>query len=690
MQILLVDDDYAIRDLLRLWLKGTEHSMEHVSNGMDVLQMGRSRLENYELAFIDWAMPGINGFETGIQLKESVEGLFTVMMTSNEASDIIIQAFRDWRFDDFLTKPVRKHEFFETLIRAQKYLHQRKALTNEVQLNKALRLRWVEQSYQFIGTSAAMDQVRQMISKVAPLDAPVLIQGETGTGKELVARELYKQSRRSHGPFVPVNCGAIPTELFESELFGHEKGAFTGAIEKKEGIFKLANGGTLFLDEIGDLPMPLQVKLLRVLQDSVIFPVGSNRPIHVNVRIISATHQNLHEHIAENRFRQDLFYRLNVFSIPIPPLRERVDDIEPLVRHFVSKYSHTNPQVTAISDATFEMLRQYSWRGNVRELENQVARALAFCRESSLKSNDFPDIHKEALSTPRRPASTAGVPSPIPPYQKTLAKNPEQPESSVSTAWTRPLPSSVAPDVEGERKVEADYETVWRCFEQNQFQLWQIRNKNKMLQQLEQILANAHYQKRGHFGRIVVREPAWMPVIFRYISPIHQRVMHLEITFRFLCEGESMETLQQELLDFNLPTTKKKRANRILQPVYKGMPDSYIFDQLYPPAKRNAPMQRSPQMIARAMVLRFAQTRRDLKTLKKIFQFTMNELITESLRQDFDFLPSDGMESIRACLCSSTHVFGGISSKMKANPLAIEEEIRQVFPQYRILPDFVL
>lgn len=245
-------------------------------------------------------------------------------------------------------------------------------------------------SRNLVGSSAPLEGIRQLISKVAPTDASVLILGESGTGKEVVARCIHDESQRAQGPFVPVNCGAIPAELLESELFGHEKGAFTGAVSSRKGRFEMASGGTLFLDEIGDMPLQMQVKLLRVLQERSFERVGSNTTQMCDLRVIAATHQNLQQRVDAGEFRMDLFYRLDVFPITIPPLRERVEDIPPLVKRFVALMEHEQRGSISICDDAMDCLMRYRWPGNVRELSNLVERLAILFPDSKVRTADLP------------------------------------------------------------------------------------------------------------------------------------------------------------------------------------------------------------------------------------------------------------------------------------------------------------
>lgn len=288
-----------------------------------------------------------------------------------------------------------------------------------------------------VGASAAMEGVRRLVAQVAPSQASVLVLGESGTGKEVVARSIHQRSKRADGPFVPINCGAIPGELLESELFGHEKGAFTGAIGTRQGRFELAAGGTLFLDEIGDMPLPMQVKLLRVLQERRFERVGSNRTQRCDVRVIAATHQDLERRVETGDFRMDLFYRLNVFPIDVPPLRERVEDIPALVRRFVEAMRREDRGSVAIGDDAMAALMAYRWPGNVRELSNLVERLAILYPEAPVAARDLPPkFALEARSAPRRSGEWDPAPGPAP---VSSAAAPGGADSAGELAPTRPV-----------------------------------------------------------------------------------------------------------------------------------------------------------------------------------------------------------------------------------------------------------
>ncbi|MEC8544655.1 MAG: sigma-54 dependent transcriptional regulator, partial [SAR324 cluster bacterium] len=397
MRILIIDDEPYVEALIKGWFRSSEHELNFLQSGATLMREGATFVKKYDVVIIDKQLPEVDGLQIGKHLKENYPGLVTIMVTGFESTETLVSAFRDSHFDDYISKPFDSRKLQDSLLRAQRLVEERHALTSEYKLNESLRLRTIETPKQLVGQSPRFLEMMALIEKFAPLEGPILIRGETGTGKELVAREIYKRSRRQHGSFVPVNCGAIPAELFESELFGHEKGAFTGAIGKKEGLVKLADGGTLFLDEIGDTPLALQVKLLRMLQEGEILSVGSNRQQKVNVRVISATNQKLEDQIKVKDFREDLLYRLNVFTIYLPPLRERQEDLPMLIQHFIQKNSTLNPRVVGVDPNALEMLSHWPWEGNIRELENVIQRTCALAESEYLRPEDFKEIYHELV-----------------------------------------------------------------------------------------------------------------------------------------------------------------------------------------------------------------------------------------------------------------------------------------------------
>jgi two-component system nitrogen regulation response regulator GlnG len=383
-RILVADDEHSIRFVLREVLEGAGHEVEEASSGDEA----RSRLasERFELAFLDIRMPGMTGLELLDEIRASTpEGPVVVIMTAQNTFDHAIEAMKRGAFD-YLTKPFDLAEVEALVEKAVKLRGLHREITDlRRQIGTVFR-----SGEALVGSSAAMLGTLKTIGRVAPTEASVLIRGESGTGKDLVARAIHYHSRRCDAPFLAVNMTALPSELIEAELFGHERGAFTGAVEARAGRFREAEGGTLLLDEIGDLPMPLQTKLLRVLQDREVTPLGGERPIPVDVRILAATHQNLEERVREGSFREDLYFRLNVVPITISPLRERLDDIPVLVEHFVERFAEElSVRKRWPTEGAMRRLAAHRWPGNVRELENAIKRALVLASGDVITEEDL-------------------------------------------------------------------------------------------------------------------------------------------------------------------------------------------------------------------------------------------------------------------------------------------------------------
>jgi len=390
-KILLIDDSPEILENLSEYLSSLGYDVTTASDGTSGIHLIEKQF--YDIIMTDMKMPGADGMEVLRYVKEhSVESI-CIILTGYGTIRNAVEAIKNGAFD-YLTKPVKLDEISITLDRALEYRNLKRENTN---LRNQLK-----KKYQFkniIGESPAMQSVFETIGKVADTDSTVLILGESGTGKELIARALHYNSYRKDGPFVPVNCAAIPSELLESELFGHEKGAFTSAIRTRIGRFELANGGTLFLDEIGDMNPNLQAKLLRVLQERQFERIGGVKPIKVDIRIISATHQDLKKAVLKKKFREDLYYRLNVIPIQIPPLRERKSDIPLLVHHFINLYSRSRKKkITGITDEAMKGLMDYQWPGNVRELENMIERLIILSNRERIDLTDFPERIFPSLS----------------------------------------------------------------------------------------------------------------------------------------------------------------------------------------------------------------------------------------------------------------------------------------------------
>lgn len=380
-RILIIDDQDPIRRVLRDIFENEKYQVDDVATGPEGIQLVKD--QEYDAVFCDIKMPEMDGMEVLDAVKE-ISDVPVIMISGHGTIDTAVEAIKKGAFD-FIQKPPDLNRLLITLRNAL----DKQSLSSE---NKALK-KVVKQQYEMIGESAPMIEVKEMIGKVAPTTARVLITGENGTGKELVARQLHQLSGRCYGPFIEVNCAAIPSELIESQLFGHEKGAFTSAVKQRKGDFELADGGTLFLDEIGDMSLAAQAKVLHALQENKIVRVGGEKEIPVNVRILAATNKNLKDEIGKGNFREDLYHRLSVIVIEVPPLRERKDDIPLLVENFVGLIAQNmgKPAPMFTADA-MEELKQYKWTGNIRELHNIVERLVILCGNRISKD----DIHKYA------------------------------------------------------------------------------------------------------------------------------------------------------------------------------------------------------------------------------------------------------------------------------------------------------
>ncbi len=368
-KILVVDDEKNMCDFLDIMLKKEGYDVTCTTSGEDALKLLEDNL--YNMILTDVRMPGMDGFDVLRKTKEVSPDTVVIMITAYGSPEGAVTAMKEGAYD-YITKPFQVDEVKLTI---------RKALERNALLSENIRLRQeVEERYKFwnlIGKSPKMQRVYELVEKVSQTKANVLITGESGTGKELVAKAIHYNSPRKTRSFVTLNCGAIPENLLESELFGHMKGSFTGAIANKRGLLEMAEGGTLFMDEIGELPLPLQVKLLRVIQEREFKRVGGTEDMKVDVRIISASNQDLGQKVVHGGFREDLFYRLNVIQIKLPRLRERKEDIPLLVNHFVRKYSaETGKEIEGISPEALELLLGYDFPGNVRELENIIERSI--------------------------------------------------------------------------------------------------------------------------------------------------------------------------------------------------------------------------------------------------------------------------------------------------------------------------
>ncbi len=367
-RILVIDDEPAIRRILREILEHEKYNVDDAASAVDALPLVKEN--EYDAILCDIKMPQMDGIEFLEEAKKITDAPI-IMISGHGTIDTAVEAIKKGAFD-YIAKPPELNRLLITLRNA---LDKSKLMTETKVLKKA-----VTRQYQMIGSSKPMMEIHDMIEKVAPTSARVLIEGENGTGKELVARQLHELSNRSYAPFIEVNCAAIPSELIESQLFGHEKGSFTSAIKMKKGDFELANNGTLFLDEIGDMSLSAQAKVLRALQENKITRVGGESEINVNVRIIAATNKNLKEEIQKGNFREDLYHRLSVIIINVPPLRERLDDIPELVNYFVENISDGMGKATpTFTQDAIEELQKYRWTGNIRELHNVIERLVILC-----------------------------------------------------------------------------------------------------------------------------------------------------------------------------------------------------------------------------------------------------------------------------------------------------------------------
>ncbi len=373
-----------MRLTLTALLKGAGHTLAQAATGDAAIE--KIQKNDFDVVITDLKLDKISGMEVLSATKTQNPQTEVIMLTGYGSIETAVAAMKAGAID-YLTKPIDTEELMLALERAQ----ERQQLKSEVARLRSV----VEKELKFdpgniVASSESMRQVLEMVARVAPTDATVLVQGESGTGKELIARALHQNSPRKDGPFIPINCGALPENLLESELFGHVKGAFTGAHQNKKGLFEEADGGTLFLDEIGEMMPSTQVKLLRVLQDSEVRRVGANTSVKVDVRVVAATNQKLQQRVKENGFREDLYYRLQVIPIFLPPLRERTEEILPLVNHYLHVIADKmSKPVKGLAPGAAKALQEYSWPGNIRELINAVERAVILARDEQVKTEDF-------------------------------------------------------------------------------------------------------------------------------------------------------------------------------------------------------------------------------------------------------------------------------------------------------------
>jgi two-component system nitrogen regulation response regulator NtrX len=396
-RILVIDDEAAIRDSLKMTLEYEGYEVLAAATGQEGLNLAER--DAPDLVLLDVKMPGMDGIEVLERLRSMNESLPVIVVSGHGTISTAVEATKKGAFD-FIEKPFASDRVLVSLRNA---LDQRQLRDENRTLRKAVEVR-----HQMIGDSAALKQVMAAVGRAAPTNATVLIQGESGVGKELVARTIHRNSLRSRERFIQVNCAAIPEELIESELFGHEKGSFTGATEKQVGKFEQADRGTIFLDEVGDMSAKTQAKVLRVLQEGEVERLGSARTIKVDVRVIAATNKNLEEEIEKGHFREDLYFRLAVIPIFVPPLRDRPEDIPLLVRHYADYFSReNNVRPKRISQAALEALQRYRWKGNIRELRNTVERLIIMSGGDTIEASDLPSVLRSPASA-AAPSTKAG------------------------------------------------------------------------------------------------------------------------------------------------------------------------------------------------------------------------------------------------------------------------------------------
>ncbi len=396
-RVLVVDDEGGIRESLTSILSDEGYLVASAASAEEALE--RASAQDFEVILLDVWLPGIDGLEALSRMQSFTHPPSVIMISGHGTIETAVRATKLGAFD-FIEKPLSLEKI---IVLVRNAVAQRRLQDENQSLRSELRHR-----YQVIGDSVPMKALRQQIAVTAPTNGRVLIYGESGVGKELVARSLHAASLRSKGPFVEVNCAAIPEELIESELFGHLKGSFSAASEDKIGKFEKANGGTLFLDEVGDMSLRTQSKVLRVLEEQRIEPIGSGQTMTVDVRVLAATNKNLETEISRGAFRQDLFYRLNVIPFFVPPLRDRVKDIPTLANHFLQEFSVAyGKKIRELSDASMDVLLRYPWPGNVRELRNLVERLVIVCPQARIEPHHLPpELFRGAAESPHQPYNT--------------------------------------------------------------------------------------------------------------------------------------------------------------------------------------------------------------------------------------------------------------------------------------------
>jgi len=397
VSILVVDDEFSVRDSLYNWFKNEGYRVDTAENGMEALK--KLQEGPWDIVLVDIKMPGMDGMELQRHIKKIDNTIIVIIITAYATVDTAVEAMKEGAYDYF-SKPIDPDKL-SILIRNA--VNQRRLIVENIQLRQ--KVEELSLQDEIVGESPQIKKILEMIDTVAKTDATVMIRGESGTGKELVAQAIHSKSNRRYFPVIFINCGTFSEGLLESELFGHEKGAFTGAQYKRKGKLEMANGGTIFFDEIANIPMKMQMDLLRVIETKQFTPLGSNKVVNVDFRIIAATNSDLEKKVAEKDFREDLYYRLNVFSIQIPPLRERTADITLIAHYFLDKYARSmNKDVTDISPEAMKILIQYHWPGNIRELRNTIERALVVVGEKNRIEPD--DLNLPFLSKANPPGDS--------------------------------------------------------------------------------------------------------------------------------------------------------------------------------------------------------------------------------------------------------------------------------------------
>jgi DNA-binding NtrC family response regulator len=392
MNILIVDDEEVLQDILTVLIRREGHTPLSATTGEDGLAV--LEREEVDLVLLDLMLPGMHGLEVLRQIREHFPDVVVVVITAFSSIESAIEAMREGAFH-YIPKPFKNEE---VLLTVRKGLEQRRLTAENRSLKEQLRQRFAFDN--IIGKSKPMQQVYELIQLAAPSKSNILVLGESGTGKELVAKAIHHHSRRANGPFITVNSGSMPADLLESNLFGHVRGAFTGAVATKRGLFELADGGSVFFDEIGNIPIDTQAKLLRVIQEREFMRLGGLETIRVDVRIIAATNADLEHAVQQGQFREDLFYRLNVITVNLPPLRKRTEDIPLLAQHFLGHYARENEKaIRSISPRAMELLLDYHWPGNVRELENAIERAVVLSTGEVLVEELLPSSVRQRETT---------------------------------------------------------------------------------------------------------------------------------------------------------------------------------------------------------------------------------------------------------------------------------------------------